>query len=121
MPSRKAPATTSVAPWNTTSRESWIGRRSRRPRPAAIASSGIASAVSTARASSIAVFGASYGGYHWWRSVSEGVPTLAGTVMLSAVPLILGLQLILAFLGYDIASVPRRPVWPSRAAMRRST
>ena len=69
----------------------------------------------------LAVFGASYGGYHWWRSVSAGVPTLAGTVMLSAVPLILGLQLMLAFLGYDIASVPRRPVWPPRAAMRRPT
>ncbi len=69
----------------------------------------------------LAMFGVTFGGYHWWRSVSDGVPTLAGTVMLSAVPLILGLQLILAFLGYDIASVPRRPVWPSRAAMRRST
>lgn len=69
----------------------------------------------------LAVFGASFGGYHWWRSVTAGVPTLAGTAMLSAVPLILGVQLVLAFLGYDIASVPRRPIWPSRAVMRHST
>ena len=29
--------------------------------------------------------------------------------MLSALPIILGIQFILAFLGQDIASVPRRP------------
>mgnify|MGYP006151917887 CR=1 FL=1 len=49
---------------------------------------------------------------------SSGVATPAGTVMLAAVPVILGLQFILAFLGYDIASVPRRPLWTSRAGAR---
>ena len=46
----------------------------------------------------------------------DRIPTLAGTVMLSAVPVILGLQLILAFLGYDIASVPRRPAGRRRGS-----
>lgn len=32
----------------------------------------------------------------------------AGTVMISAVPIILGFQLLLAFLSYDIASTPKR-------------
>lgn len=42
-------------------------------------------------------------------SSESGVPATAGTVMLAAVPLILGFQMFLAFLGYDIASVPNRP------------
>ncbi|MBL8115672.1 MAG: glycosyltransferase family 2 protein [Acidobacteria bacterium] len=66
----------------------------------------------------LAAFGAVFGGYHWWHSAQAGIATPAGTVMLSALPLILGLQFILAFLGYDIASVPRRPLWPARAAVR---
>ncbi|TDK56684.1 glycosyltransferase family 2 protein [Pseudomonas moraviensis] len=55
------------------------------------------------------LFGSIYGGYHWAYSASEGVQTPAGTVMLSALPVILGLQLVLAFLGHDINSVPERP------------
>ncbi|MBT2338998.1 MULTISPECIES: glycosyltransferase family 2 protein [Pseudomonas] len=55
------------------------------------------------------VFGTVFGGYHWYESAQSGVQTPAGTVMLSALPMLLGLQLIMAFLGYDIASVPSRP------------
>jgi glycosyltransferase involved in cell wall biosynthesis len=55
------------------------------------------------------LFGAFYGGYQWMHSASEGVQTPAGTVMLSALPVIVGLQLILAFLGHDINAVPDRP------------
>ncbi len=53
--------------------------------------------------------GTGFGGYHWLASAREGVVTPAGTVMLAALPILMGLQLVLAFLGYDIASVPRRP------------
>jgi len=53
------------------------------------------------------LYGIIFGISHWSRI--EGIPTPAGTVMLSALPIILGTQFILAFLGYDIASVPRRP------------
>lgn len=55
------------------------------------------------------VFGASYGGWHWLAAAREGMVTPAGTVMLSALPVLMGLQLILSFLAYDIASVPQRP------------
>jgi hypothetical protein len=54
-------------------------------------------------------FGTVFGAYHWLGSVQQGVPTPAGTVMLAALPLLMGMQLILAFIGYDIASVPKRP------------
>lgn len=64
------------------------------------------------------VFGTSYGLYHWQQSLLAGTTTPAGTVMLAALPALVGLQLLLAFLGYDIASVPRRPLWPTRACRR---
>ncbi|WP_241048177.1 glycosyltransferase family 2 protein [Achromobacter xylosoxidans] len=53
--------------------------------------------------------GGGFGIVHWIKSVSMGVSTPSGTVMLSALPVIIGTQLVLAFLGYDIASVPKRP------------
>lgn len=54
------------------------------------------------------VFGIGFGGYHWFESANAGVPKSAGTVMLSALPILMGFQLLLGFLAYDIASVPRR-------------
>lgn len=53
--------------------------------------------------------GTGFGLYHWFESAREGVATPAGTVMLAALPILMGTQFVLAFLGYDIASVPRRP------------
>lgn len=65
-------------------------------------------------------WGIVYGVMHWAESATLGVSTPAGTVMLSALPIILGGQLILAFLAYDIASVPRRP-WRRRRFPSAST
>jgi glycosyltransferase involved in cell wall biosynthesis len=53
-------------------------------------------------------FGLIFGIVKFQESLITLVPATAGTVMFSAVPLILGLQLVLAFLNYDIASVPKR-------------
>ncbi|MCM0034314.1 MAG: glycosyltransferase family 2 protein [Burkholderiaceae bacterium] len=55
-------------------------------------------------------FGVVFGGYQWLISADVGIPASAGTVMVAAMPLLIGLQLILSFIGYDIASVPRRPI-----------
>lgn len=54
-------------------------------------------------------FGFVFGIASWVGSAAEGVPATTGQVMLSAVPIILGTQLMLAFLSYDVAAVPRRP------------
>jgi glycosyltransferase involved in cell wall biosynthesis len=59
-----------------------------------------------------------FGGYSWLMSMQRGVATAAGTVMLSALPIILGLQFLLGFLSYDIASVPRRPIHRSTRARK---
>lgn len=56
------------------------------------------------------LFGVGFGGYQWLESARADLPTSAGTVMLAAMPLLVGIQLVLAFIGYDIASVPRRPI-----------
>ncbi|MBB1472870.1 glycosyltransferase family 2 protein [Luteimonas sp. MC1782] len=61
--------------------------------------------------------GALFGAQAWLQSMQSGVSTPAGTVMLSALPIILGLQFVLAFLGYDIASVPRRPLHRANRGM----
>ena len=53
--------------------------------------------------------GTLFGLSHWITSIASGIPTAAGTVMLSALPIILGTQFILAFIGHDISSVPKRP------------
>jgi dolichol-phosphate mannosyltransferase len=55
-------------------------------------------------------FGTIYGVAHWLQSARSDVATPAGTVMLAGLPVIMGVQLVLAFLAYDIASVPRRPL-----------
>ena len=64
------------------------------------------------------LFGVGFGGYHWLESASAGLPASAGTVMLAAMPLLVGIQLVLAFIGYDIASVPRRPIQRGSIRMR---
>lgn len=56
------------------------------------------------------LFGCGFGAYHWIRSASLGIVTPPGTVMIAALPLLAGLQLLLAFFGYDISNVPRPPV-----------
>lgn len=51
-----------------------------------------------------------FGLFAWGQSIAHGVETPAGTVMLAALPVMLGLQLLLAFIAYDIACVPRRSI-----------
>ncbi|HEY0661758.1 MAG TPA: glycosyltransferase family 2 protein [Lysobacter sp.] len=55
-------------------------------------------------------FGFAYGGWNWIQSFLSGVPASTGTVMISVLSTLVGIQFLLAFLGYDIANVPRRPL-----------
>lgn len=54
--------------------------------------------------------GAAFGIGFWVQSAATGVTATAGGVMLAALPMILGIQLLLGFIAYDIASVPERVV-----------
>lgn len=56
------------------------------------------------------LFGISFGTYQWVSALMSGTPTALGIIMFAAMPILVGLQLLLAFLAYDIASVPRRAI-----------
>jgi hypothetical protein len=56
------------------------------------------------------VFGAVFGLVQWWESSSLDMNSSAGTVMLAAMPLLVGVQLLLAFLSFDFGAVPRMPI-----------
>lgn len=56
------------------------------------------------------VFGILFGVTHWLDALHTGLANSAGTVMLSALPILLGTQFILAFIGYDVQSLPKRPL-----------
>ncbi len=48
------------------------------------------------------LFGVIFGGLNWLESIQLGQEASAGTIMLAALPTILGFQLLLGFLNYDI-------------------
>jgi len=56
------------------------------------------------------LFGLIIGITAWSNSVSTGITASAGTVMLAGLPVILGFQLLLSFLNYDIQNQPRLPL-----------
>lgn len=58
------------------------------------------------------LFGTGFGAWHWWQSWHTGVPASAGTVMLASLPILIGTQLLLSWLNFDVASEPRQPVHP---------
>jgi dolichol-phosphate mannosyltransferase len=55
-------------------------------------------------------FGVLFGGSSWYEAAVTERPATAGTVMLAALPIILGFQMLLSFLAYDYAAVPRIPI-----------
>lgn len=62
----------------------------------------------------IFIYGIVFGAFHWVASARQGVSTPVGTVMISALSVVCGLQLLLAFLSFDFANVPRRALHLAR-------
>ena len=60
----------------------------------------------------LASWGVIFGIVEWHRSDATGVPATAGTVLLAGLPIILGSQLLIAFLGHDTRNIPREPIHP---------
>jgi glycosyltransferase involved in cell wall biosynthesis len=58
----------------------------------------------------LVAFGMLTGAGYWIESAQTHTPTPAGSVMLAALPIIIGTQFLLAFIGYDVASTPKRPI-----------
>jgi dolichol-phosphate mannosyltransferase len=57
-------------------------------------------------------FGFVFGAIEWMRNAATQVSTETGTIMLAVVPLLMGFQLLLAFVNYDVSSTPREPLHP---------
>lgn len=53
------------------------------------------------------LFGTAWGLYFWDKSIRTGVAASTGTVMVAVLPVILGFQLLLQALAFDIQNVPR--------------
>jgi len=58
----------------------------------------------------LTVFGGGFGSYNWYLALASGGATPLGTIMLAALPSLVGLQMLLTFLLGDIQAVPIRPV-----------
>ena len=56
------------------------------------------------------LFGTAFGAYHWAESIRTGITATTGTVMLAALPTILGVQLLLSFLAVDISFTPNMAI-----------
>lgn len=52
------------------------------------------------------LFGTIFGSVAWFRAITTCVPTPVGTIMLSVLTLILGIQFIISFINYDISNLP---------------
>jgi dolichol-phosphate mannosyltransferase len=57
------------------------------------------------------LFGFVYGINAWMQSLKLNLTTPAGTVMLAALPIIIGLQLLLNFISYDMSNQPLHPIF----------
>lgn len=56
------------------------------------------------------LFGTIFGARAWFISLQTGIVASSGTVMLAALPVIVGLQLLLAFIAADVVNVPKYPL-----------
>ncbi|HEY9133973.1 MAG TPA: glycosyltransferase family 2 protein [Dyella sp.] len=62
----------------------------------------------------ILTFGIAFGAVHWMHSYALHIATPTGTVMISALSILCGLQLLLAFLNFDFSRVPKQALHLTR-------
>ncbi len=53
-----------------------------------------------------------FGVGRWYHGIVIGSPATSGTVMLASLPVLLGFQLLLSALNFDIQNVPNKPIHP---------
>ena len=57
-------------------------------------------------------FGVGFSAFKWYSSIASGIPTTAGTVMIGALTILVGIQMLLGAANFDIQNVPRTPIHP---------
>lgn len=58
----------------------------------------------------LVTLGLIFGAVQWAHSALTGQPATSGTVMLAALPLLVGIQFLIAFLHHDVGNVPTEPL-----------
>lgn len=66
--------------------------------------------------------GSAFGLYSWVTAAQAGIESPTGTVMLSVLPIIIGFQMLLAAINFDVTNIPQQPLSPylTRANSRAS-
>lgn len=54
--------------------------------------------------------GSVFGAWHWVTGTYSSHPATSGTVMLAALPVLIGIQCLIAFLHYDVSNLPTEPL-----------
>lgn len=62
----------------------------------------------------VGAIGAAFGAVKWIQSAASGLPATSGEVMLAALPVLVGIQLLLGALNFDVQNVPRDPLQNER-------
>jgi glycosyltransferase involved in cell wall biosynthesis len=63
--------------------------------------------IEIALGAALIAFGGWIGVTRWYEGYRQNLAATSGTVMLAALPVLVGIQLVLAFLSYDLSNVPR--------------
>lgn len=71
-----------------------------------------AASVELAAGLALLLFGVGFGVSAWREGAQLAQPQTSGTVMLAALPVILGVQLLLGFVSHDVQAVPTEPLHP---------
>lgn len=56
------------------------------------------------------LFGVFFGIINWIHAITANIVTPSGTIMLAALPTIVGLQMLLAFINFDVSNTPSRSI-----------
>jgi hypothetical protein len=59
----------------------------------------------------LSLFGAGFGALAWWQNAHAGRVSPFGTVMVATLPILVGFQLLLSAIHYDILNEPRTPLF----------
>lgn len=68
----------------------------------------------------LTLFGVGWGVERWVEAVSDARPATSGQVMIAALPIFIGVQMVLNFIAYDVENEPRAAVWPLLRPKRRA-
>ena len=71
-----------------------------------------AASIELVSGSALSIFGFLFGAWQWYAHAQAGEIASTGTVMVAVLPLVIGFQLLIAFLNFDLTDTPSSPIYP---------